>query len=314
MVDPNRLLTILIPTYRRAGLLRSLLTAYAPVIARNADVCVVVSNSDPLHTEASEIAREFVSPQITYIQQAASLGPIIHLSWLIGQSTTPFTWLHSDDDMVEHNALDSLFEQLRRNTDIGLLYIPHLDSRHVASRNSTKAHEIYANFFPQSTLISTCIFRTKPLLNFISTSTRLSSYLFIPAIMAATSDTRGLVAEKARIAQGVHFSIGCNQVRKEIFLCHLIQETLQCNKATRDTRRACLIGLIFRSPSMRTYLIAVGMNYPMVFLHLMAKHPIIATAGVILHGYNSCAMLFNAICTKGIKGTIHSIRRNSGFS
>ena len=100
------LLTIAIPTYNRAELLKELLTLLADQVKAEPRVEVMISdNASPDDTAA--VVQDFVARglPVSYIRNAENIGPDANFLQCFEQARGKYVWLFSDDDLILPGAI-----------------------------------------------------------------------------------------------------------------------------------------------------------------------------------------------------------------
>ena len=103
-LSPQRtrpLLTIAIPTYKRAECLRELLSSLADQLKNEPRVELIISdNASPDETPA--VVQEFVADglHVRYIRNRQNIGPDANFLQCFEQACGKYVWLFSDDDMI----------------------------------------------------------------------------------------------------------------------------------------------------------------------------------------------------------------------
>lgn len=119
------LLSICIPTFNRAELLRSALLSLAPQVKEfQSDVELIVSdNCSPDNTqEVVEWAQQYVP--IRYHRNDENVGPCNNMLVLVTKlARGKFCWVLGDDDFVRPNALKKVLETIKAFPDIYYIYV-----------------------------------------------------------------------------------------------------------------------------------------------------------------------------------------------
>jgi glycosyltransferase involved in cell wall biosynthesis len=118
------LLTIGIPTYNRAELLRSALLSLAPQVREFADeVELIVSNnnSDDDTEEVVEWARQY--GPIRYHRNRENIGGTRNVVLIPTLAKGKFCWILGDDDFVRPLAVKKVLETIKSYPDIDYIYV-----------------------------------------------------------------------------------------------------------------------------------------------------------------------------------------------
>jgi abequosyltransferase len=125
-IDQNArpLLTIAIPTYNRASLLSTLLSALLPQIILEPRVELIVSdNASP--DETPEIVSKFQAEKmpIRYIRNSTNLGPDRNILQCFEQATGKYVWVFGDDDVLEPTGLGRVLVHLEQKAEYDLVHV-----------------------------------------------------------------------------------------------------------------------------------------------------------------------------------------------
>lgn len=124
-------LSILIPTYRRARWLETLLRAIAadPAVISGGVTVLVSDNASPDHTVATvRFLQEELRPLDLRLKvQDENLGAIANIRWLVDAAVTEYVWLFGDDDQPRPGAIGYVLETLSR-IQPAVLHVPYNNS------------------------------------------------------------------------------------------------------------------------------------------------------------------------------------------
>ncbi len=118
------LLSVCVPTYNRAHLLRLSLQAALPQVAKHADLvelCVSDNASTDMTKEVVEECRS-LGP-LRYYRNQTNLGfagNIVNLA--TKHATGDYVWLIGDDDLINQGAVQKILDVLQAHQDINALY------------------------------------------------------------------------------------------------------------------------------------------------------------------------------------------------
>ncbi len=119
------ILSICIPTYNRAEMLKLMLQSLVPQVAElGEDVELVISdNCSPDHTqEVIEWAKQF--GQFRYFRNTENIGACRNGMCLVNEyATGAFCWCLGDDDMVVKGKLKKIVGIIKANPDLNYFYI-----------------------------------------------------------------------------------------------------------------------------------------------------------------------------------------------
>jgi glycosyltransferase involved in cell wall biosynthesis len=103
-------LSICIPTYNRAALLRRCLQRVVPQLAGRSAEVVILDNASPDDTQ--EVAREFASPVVRYIRNSSNLGYTGNQEKCLLEGRGEYTAILCDDDVYEPGAVERILDAL----------------------------------------------------------------------------------------------------------------------------------------------------------------------------------------------------------
>ena len=133
------ILSICIPTYNRAPLLKSALDALIhQVKKRTSEVEVIISDNNSIDDTAEVVRRAQKMIPIRYYRNAKNMGIARNIQRLTNElAEGEFAWVLGDDDMILPGALDRVLGILERYPDVdyvfvNLLILPY-EKRHAAA-------------------------------------------------------------------------------------------------------------------------------------------------------------------------------------
>ena len=122
---PNPLLTIAIPTYKRAKFLNICLDSITKQIDANDEriELLVSNNCSPDNT--TEIVQKYITQgfKINYIINNENIGPDANIAQCFKEANGQFVVAFGDDDILENNAVDLIFKIIVENPDCGLIHL-----------------------------------------------------------------------------------------------------------------------------------------------------------------------------------------------
>lgn len=125
MSSSSPLLSICIPTYNRAELLRSALLSLTPQVKElggTVELIVSDNNSSDHTQEVAEWAQQY--GPIRYYRNRINIGSIRNILVLTNElATGQFCWILGDDDMVIAGKLRYLVERLTSNSDLDYFFV-----------------------------------------------------------------------------------------------------------------------------------------------------------------------------------------------
>ncbi|MBC8088626.1 MAG: glycosyltransferase family 2 protein [Phycisphaerae bacterium] len=121
------LLSVCVPTYQRAGLLRVMLQALMPQAAQfgaQVEVCIADNASTDI-TEAvvAEAAAAHAAVRVHYLKREQNVGPVRNYVYCATQQATgEYVWALGDDDLLLPGALRRVVEAIRSNRHLDFFY------------------------------------------------------------------------------------------------------------------------------------------------------------------------------------------------
>jgi glycosyltransferase involved in cell wall biosynthesis len=129
--------TVAIPTYNRAALLREALES---VLAQTHSNFRLVIGDNASTDNTADVVASYCDTRIEYVRSEHNIGMIANFNRLIGITETEFLMLLPDDDLLYPDYLNSILEVLQRNLRVGFAHtafdVIDIDSRlqkHAAS-------------------------------------------------------------------------------------------------------------------------------------------------------------------------------------
>jgi abequosyltransferase len=124
----SKLLTISIPTYNRAMMLRDQLIWFASEIKGFEDVCNLVVNDNCSTDDTSEVVelwKSTLDPAIdfTYNCHVSNLGGMANIVSCLKGATGKFVWTLGDDDPVNPGAISFIISKIREHEDLSLILL-----------------------------------------------------------------------------------------------------------------------------------------------------------------------------------------------
>jgi glycosyltransferase involved in cell wall biosynthesis len=112
--------TVGVPVYRGDLYLEETLRAIQAQTFREFRVLISMDGTDPV---CERICEEFLEdPRFELTVQPQRLGWVGNLNWLLAQVATDFWYFHQQDDLIEPDYLEVLFEHAQENPGAALVY------------------------------------------------------------------------------------------------------------------------------------------------------------------------------------------------
>lgn len=122
---PNPLLTIAIPTYKRAKFLDICLDSITKQIDANDEriELMVSNNCSPDNT--TEIVKKYINQgfKINYIINKENIGPDANFAQCFKLAKGNFIWIFGDDDILDKNGLQLILNIIVKNPMAGLIHL-----------------------------------------------------------------------------------------------------------------------------------------------------------------------------------------------
>lgn len=116
---PRVRVTVFIPTYNRAQLLRQ--TIESALGQSHADLGVVVSDNASTD-ETSAVVEGFDDPRIRYIRRSTNLGVVGNFNACLEEAKTEFTLIVPDDDLLHRDYLADAVGLLENHPKAGMVH------------------------------------------------------------------------------------------------------------------------------------------------------------------------------------------------
>jgi glycosyltransferase involved in cell wall biosynthesis len=111
--------TVAIPTYNRAALLREALES---VLAQTHSNFRLVIGDNASTDNTADVVASYRDTRIEYVRSEHNIGMIANFNRLIGLTETEFLMLLPDDDLLYPDYLNSILEILQRNSRVGFAH------------------------------------------------------------------------------------------------------------------------------------------------------------------------------------------------
>lgn len=133
MVDSRPLLSICIPTYNRAALLRSSVESVLSDID-GLNVELVISNNSSTDDTDTVMQRFAGCSQLRYSKNAENIGACLNFGLLTTQlARGRFAWVLGDDDLIVHGAARRIIETIETHPQIDYIFANHT-YKHITER------------------------------------------------------------------------------------------------------------------------------------------------------------------------------------
>ncbi len=119
------LVSIAVPTYNRAPLLRVMLEALLPQVAAAGDAVEVCLSDNASTDETPEVIRQAQAlGPLRYSRNRENLGPICNVHRVANEMARgQFVWVLGDDDLVRPGAVARVVEALQAHADLDAFYV-----------------------------------------------------------------------------------------------------------------------------------------------------------------------------------------------
>lgn len=138
MSSPAPRVTVLVPTYNRAELLRRALDSVLAQTHGNLRV-LISDNASPDDTAAVCESYARADPRVSYVRQALNITPVPNFSWLLSHADTEFVLMVADDDWLAPDYIECCLAVMDRDPTLaivtGVNHYAEDDSRHHLARN-----------------------------------------------------------------------------------------------------------------------------------------------------------------------------------
>ena len=152
VVNSNKLLTIIIPTYNRCALLKKSLDRLLPMTKDFLELVDVYVSDNDSTDETKDVVCHFLAsyPNLKYFKQEVNIGAANNFYDATKRVKTKYVTLLSDDDMVLPNYLSTIIQILSKNTDVGLVNVNLLSvsesGRYLGTRDSLAVENHVARY------------------------------------------------------------------------------------------------------------------------------------------------------------------------
>mgnify|MGYP002520762975 CR=1 FL=1 len=142
VVNCNKLLTIIIPTYNRCSLLKKSLNNLLPMTKDYLEMVDVYVSDNDSTDETKDVVCHFLAsyPNLKYFKQDQNIGAANNFYDATKRVKTKYVTLLSDDDLVLPTYLSTIIQILSDNLDFGLLNVNLLsvseNGRYLGTRDS----------------------------------------------------------------------------------------------------------------------------------------------------------------------------------
>ncbi|MDM9382280.1 glycosyltransferase family 2 protein [Chlorogloeopsis sp. ULAP01] len=127
----KKLLSICIPTFNRAKQLNKQLAWLAQDIKGFEDDCEIIVSDNCSNDETQSVIKKWQSVliQTTFKSNKhdENIGCIRNITYCLNVSTSRFTWIIGDDDLIFNNTLAYVISKLKSIPDLALLYLNFSD-------------------------------------------------------------------------------------------------------------------------------------------------------------------------------------------
>ncbi len=115
--------SICIPTYNRADLLRDTLISIETNI-ENQDIIEVVISDNNSQDSTPEVINSFDGRirNLRYYKNTSNIGPVCNLRKAIEMATGEYVWIFSDDDIMAHKSMSYLLGFLSKHPEIDYVF------------------------------------------------------------------------------------------------------------------------------------------------------------------------------------------------
>jgi glycosyltransferase involved in cell wall biosynthesis len=117
--EPVPRVTVFIPTFNRAGLLRG---AIEGVLAQTFDDFQLIVSDNASEDETPEVMEAFSDPRLSYVRQAQNLGLLGNHNWFLERIETDYALILPDDDLVYPQLLERTVAELDERPRAGMVH------------------------------------------------------------------------------------------------------------------------------------------------------------------------------------------------
>lgn len=113
-------LTVLLPTYNRAG---SLARAIDSVLAQTYGALELLISDNASTDETQEICESYVQRdgRVRYVRQPVNRGPIPNFNWLLAQAQTDYLLMLADDDWLDLDYVERCLEIIDKDRSLSIV-------------------------------------------------------------------------------------------------------------------------------------------------------------------------------------------------
>lgn len=108
-------LSVLIPTYKRAGLLKKCIASVVASDSKDIEI-IIANNGSPDNTD--EVVAGFQDPRIRYFRHPENIGAVMNVRFLVEQARGKYLFFLTDDDYLIPGGLEEVFDFIQK-------YEPH---------------------------------------------------------------------------------------------------------------------------------------------------------------------------------------------
>ncbi|MFQ4142280.1 glycosyltransferase family 2 protein [Chlorogloeopsis sp. ULAP02] len=127
----KKLISICIPTFNRAQELHNQLSWLAQDIKGFEDDCEVIISDNCSNDETQSVIKKwqpaFIQTTFKSNKHDENIGCIRNITYCLNVSTSRFTWIIGDDDLIFNNTLAYVISKLKSIPNLGLLYLNFSD-------------------------------------------------------------------------------------------------------------------------------------------------------------------------------------------
>lgn len=139
-----RPLTIAIPTYNRAALLRDQLEWVTGAVRGHEDDCEVLVSDNASTDETPDVIDTWrrAQPQpVRHVRQLHNVGAVGNVTWCTREAEGRHVWVVGDDDHLDDRAIGFVLEHLAGSPDLGVLVL------NFSARSAVTGEEVFPRCF-----------------------------------------------------------------------------------------------------------------------------------------------------------------------
>lgn len=200
------ILTIAIPTYNRPDRVKNTISLLLPQLTSQVKLMVLDNCSDVnIKNHLKEQIGAHVLDKVEVIRHRVNIGGDANFQRCFELCTTPYIWMLGDDDRVQENAIELIFEELNNFKDRDLIGINFnsncckVERRSAVTISSTAQLAEKLDFFGNWLFISTSIYKTEEYLKHIRYQAwgayTMASQL-VPPMLAISNNKTLILSEK----------------------------------------------------------------------------------------------------------------------